>query len=138
MSSFRLWGCSPHDYISNSDDENDGREVSDDGAVSEEKQRCKENGRKWPTRGVAEDVAATTPNARAACDSEGSRSSLSRRSRLSLSDVRRKDDRPVGEKPRARRRKMTVMSNNDMYDDCWLLLSRSLVEFGRAKTTTNH
>ena len=33
--SFRQWGCSPRNYISNSDDENDKRELSDDGAASD-------------------------------------------------------------------------------------------------------
>ena len=33
--SFRQWGCSPRNYISNSDDENNEHEVSDDGAASD-------------------------------------------------------------------------------------------------------
>ena len=35
---------------------------------------------------------------------------------------------------RARMRKTTMMNDNDMYDDCWLILilSRSSVEFGGA------
>ena len=132
MSSFRRWGCSPCDYISNSDNENNGREVSDDGAVLDEKQRRKESGPQWPTRGGAEDVTATTPNATATYDSEGSRSPLSRRSRSSSSDVRCKKDRPVGEMPRARRRKTTVMKDKDMYDDRRSILSRLSVEFGGA------
>jgi len=32
---FRQCGCSPRNYISNSDDENDEHEVSDDGAASD-------------------------------------------------------------------------------------------------------
>jgi hypothetical protein len=36
MSGFRRWGCSPCDYISNSNDKNDGCEVSDDGAVPDD------------------------------------------------------------------------------------------------------
>ena len=34
-SSFRQWGCSPRNYFRNSDDENNEREVSDDGAASD-------------------------------------------------------------------------------------------------------
>ena len=34
-SSFRQWGCSPRNYIRNSDDENNEHEVSDDGAASD-------------------------------------------------------------------------------------------------------
>jgi hypothetical protein len=37
--SFRCWDCSPRDYISNSNDENDGRKVSDDGAVLDDSSR---------------------------------------------------------------------------------------------------
>ena len=83
-------------------------------------------------------MTATTQNATATCDLEGSRSPSSRRSRSSSSDIRCKDDRHVGEKPRVRRRKMTAMNDNDMYDDHQSLLSRSSVEFGGAETTTNH
>lgn len=35
-SRFRPWGCSPGDYIDNNADENDGREESDDGTVSDD------------------------------------------------------------------------------------------------------
>jgi hypothetical protein len=37
--SFRCWDCSPRDYISNSNDEHDGRKVSDDGAVLDDSSR---------------------------------------------------------------------------------------------------
>ncbi len=83
-------------------------------------------------------MTATTPNATGTYDSEGSRLPSSRRSRSSSSDVRCKEDRPVGETPRASRRKTTVMNYNDMYDDRRSILSRSSVEFGGAKRTINH
>ena len=83
-------------------------------------------------------MTATTPNATGTYDSEGSRLPSSRRSRSSSSDVRCKKDRPVGEMPRARRRKTTVMKDKDMYDDRRSILSRSSVEFGGAKRTINH
>ncbi len=37
--SFRCWDCSHRDYISNSNDENDGRKVSDDSAVLDDSSR---------------------------------------------------------------------------------------------------
>jgi hypothetical protein len=57
----------------------------------------------------------------------------------SSSDACPEDDRPVDKKRRARRRKMTVMNNDDMYDDRRPLLSKLSVELlGSANATTNH
>ena len=43
---------------------------------------------------------------------------------LSLSDVCRKDNRPAGKAPQARRRRTTEMNDDNKDDDCRLLLSR--------------
>ena len=45
-SSFRCWGCSPHNYISNSKDENNGLKVSDDSAASDDSSRGRVSGRR--------------------------------------------------------------------------------------------
>ena len=71
-------------------------------------------------------------------DSEGGRLPSLWRSRSSSSEVHRKDDLPVGEKPRAKRRKMMVMNDDDKYNDHQLISLRSFVELGGANTTTNH
>ena len=63
---------------------------------------------------------------------------MSRRLRSSSFDLRRKDHRLIGKKPRVRRRKTTVMNDDDKYDDCRLLLLRLSVELAGADTTTNH
>ena len=70
--------------------------------------RRRESERKWPTQGGEKDATTTT----AECNGNGRFVVVS-----SSSDVCRKDDRPAGEVPRARKRTTMEMNDNNKDDD---------------------